>query len=51
MVKPILFLDLNGTCVDDWESLYGGVRAIFQYFNKPIPPLAEYVRAIGFNTA
>ena len=43
----VLFLDLNGTCVDDWESSYAGVRAIFDTHRKPLPSIEEYISAVA----
>jgi len=43
MAIKLLFLDLNGTVVDDWESSYAGVQAIFAHYNKPCPTIGEYI--------
>lgn len=45
----ILFLDLNGTCVDDWDASFAGVAAIFKEYKKKCPPIEEYIQAVAFN--
>ena len=47
MTTNVLFLDLNGTCVDDWEPLYAGVQAIFGTYHLPCPSLETFVRTVG----
>jgi len=44
----ILFLDFNGTLINDWASSFAGMRAIFKKFNKPCPSLEEYIRSVAF---
>lgn len=48
-MKKILFLDLNGTSVDDWDLSYAGVKAIFEAYKKPVPSIEEYVNAVALN--
>lgn len=45
----IVFLDLNGTVVDDWDVSYAAVRAIFAHHGKEVPPLAQYAEAMASN--
>ncbi len=46
-MKKVLFLDLNGTSVDDWDLSYAGVKAIFGAYKKPVPSIEEYVSAVA----
>ena len=43
----ILFLDLNGTVIDDWESSYVGVQAIFNKYCVACPSLDAYIRKVA----
>src|SRR3989344_4058699 len=49
MKCEILFLDLNGTLIDDWEASFAGVVAIFREHNKSIPQIEEYIRAVALH--
>lgn len=48
-VIRVLFLDLNGTSVDDWELSHAGVVAIFKEYRKPAPSITEYISAVATN--
>lgn len=43
----LVFLDLNGTIVDDWDVSHVAVAAIFKHYGKPCPSLEEYVAAVA----
>lgn len=45
----LIFLDLNGTVVDDWDCSYAAVRAIFTHYGKTCPPFPEYIMAVSEN--
>lgn len=47
MTTKVLFLDLNGTLVDDWDPAYAAICAIFTKFHLPSPTLAEYITEIA----
>jgi len=48
-MKKVLFLDLNGTLVDDWEQVYIGMKALFNFYGKPVPSLRELIESVAFN--
>ena len=48
-MKKVLFLDLNGTLVDDWGQAYTGMKAIFDHYDRPAPSLKEFIKAVAFN--
>lgn len=43
----VLFLDLNGTAVDDWELSHAGVVTIFEAYGKQTPTIGEYIVAVA----
>jgi len=43
----VICFDWNGTLLDDLQIVFEGVKAIFSYFGKPMPPLEEYRREMG----
>lgn len=45
----MVFLDLNGTVVDDWDVGYAAVCAIFAHYSKRVPSLVEYAEAVAGN--
>lgn len=47
MLIKILFLDLNGTVIDDWDSSYVGVQAIFKKYQTQCPSLDTYIRKVA----
>ncbi|OHA84253.1 MAG: hypothetical protein A2408_00120 [Candidatus Yonathbacteria bacterium RIFOXYC1_FULL_52_10] len=47
MAHKVLFLDLNGTVIDDWNPSYAGVRAIFDHYELPCPTLASFIRGVA----
>jgi len=49
MAIRMVFLDLNGTIVDDWPSSYAGVCAVFTTHGLPCPTLDEYIRFVALS--
>lgn len=47
MSHRVLFLDLNGTMLDDWQPSYAGVRAIFDHYERPCPTMADFIRGVA----
>lgn len=47
MSHRVLFLDLNGTLIDDWIPSYAGVRAVFDHYELPCPTLADFIRGVA----
>ena len=45
----LLFLDLNGTCVDDWEAVYLAVNAVFDHYGIDCPPMENFIRTVAQN--
>lgn len=43
----MLFLDLNGTIIDDWDSFFVGVSATFKHYGVKCPSLEECIRIIA----
>lgn len=43
----LVFLDLNGTVIDDWDASYAATRATFVHFNRPCPTIGEYIAEVA----
>ncbi len=43
----IVFLDVNGTAIDDWIAIHAAVCAVFEQYGKTPPTIEEYARVIG----
>jgi len=44
-----LFVDLNGTILDDWKILYRAIRVIFETSPDLCPSLQDYIRKVANN--
>ncbi len=47
MAIRMVFLDLNGTLIDDWPSHEAGIQAVFRTNGLPEPALAEFLRFVS----
>ncbi len=45
----VVFLDLNGTLVHDWDASYAGAVACFEACGVAPPSCAEYIDAVSHN--
>jgi len=47
MSTRMLFLDVNGTVLDDWEPAFEALAAVLDHFGGERPTLETYIREVG----
>lgn len=47
MSAQILFLDVNGTILDDWGVAFEALAVVLDHFGVPRPTIEEYVYEVG----
>jgi len=49
MATRILFLDVNGTVIDDWAPAYEGLAAVLDHYGIERPTLETYIHEVGID--